>query len=1681
MYVASEALAWFDPALLTTEHLEHGSEDHQGVTNIITAFTHKRFKAQTLSDCALNSNHTHTTFKEFYSGKPKNSKTGAFIQSPEIGCRTERLSCPIDVNKEPFAHVVSAGGTYAVVTECIPQYLYIFDEKNDIVISRLRLSTDKTVSGELQTGEEEEEKEEEVFIDEHDLVSAIYLDPRGNFCIVRWRSGKAVYYYIPRRHHDKYSTDDMMMMMSHLKEERIKEEKTKKRHDIKGLEEEEEKDEHTRDMKPRKFPLYFRPSVIGGKQPFLLECVAWDLHNKSDVTTGDIIFGSSNGGILLICRLEKHGIMASRRLYQFPPPYRNHPIDSIAYTMISHSHDAQQRHVVLIAQKNRLFVFATPWSQRGSDIETAFDPERIRYHDMTPFYYSSSSSSSSYSKKYTTTGNSMVGSLFNYISVHGEVTSPTSCSQGCCHRMCSSTVSHQVDGTGMRTGVDISSLRLFSQVVIVEPHELMPNKKSTPITTNTVGMTETEKECTNKDKIESAPTFGGDELPPVFYWQYGNTLTHGIIMLTDESNVVEMEERYKNPTNINTTTTNNNNTSTTMRNYTNAQYSAIPQTPLRSPLCNEQKSIPLKQNPQRHLLPIGILSVVNLFQCLQSFLVQLQEPGTRHRSSMFSPPPIFSEKNINSHVSQFDGINLTGIERPYSPNYRINTGHEQLRSTGLSMTSTTGTEASGISRDEQGNKEEINMEKFVSFSAGYGHFILTTTQAVYGFCHLAALPFPQKAYEWKNRLVFNQNFRSGKLKNTTISGGSGSDSGDEMMIAFSSHDTGRSQLFHLFTKSNILLLRFRQGRRRCLQYVVQLLDAVCPIPETILKGNASDTTEEGYREKSEDQRSNPSPLTTMVGGIGGTVGVETHPVNSPTYTLWKSPLSFSSEDPFTPSSSRLGWKPLEASTPLSDAPILLLPASLQAQQGYNGNNTMASEELMKLHGSKAAVLPRDGVLSGHLDSGFSHITHYDTDNLYMMALRFAAVSPSLEERRELLPKVRHIYADYLFRQNRFLESAAQHGLAYEGPPYFNTLLVKFSKVAVDDMEPLILLLYLRLCGYEQHRRGVGSHSVEVCCLATWLISLLLERCNQLEKVEEEEKEKKDKSVIVIPTGIPTTTTTTSITSTSTTSGTIISLQNTEENSSLRVRSLKMMAYLRRKYNLRHPQYLMEQILFRYRTFLEWKGIRTAILRIAKLELSIALCSRLGRNEEVLLRLFLQQQRPLEGLVQLEQLTARTVLRGGGGVEISTVTATNTLGNLMESETRCSVSLLKSYWMRYASFLMRLYPCRFVRHGLIPFGAELSLGPMELIPALLLYNAKHNETVLEADAAAEVVLQRHTIEESLLEEERSRASYHAARLYLEHAIYTEGHRSESMLQLLLYFTARDGDDAAISHFFRELCESNETHRLEVSYAYRICSRFQRPIGCAWVSFIMGRHREALQMAILLQNEELAIHFIQSMKGEDVDGIRHELWKELAQTVSNRHGGSRRALQLVAASDGDLNVSDVLPYLCGDVMIREFREELLARVSSFGKTLEGLKQNIQASVKDMELLQSDKEAIQQRPITMPSSQRCIACGQAALTRPFVVFKGCRHVYHKTCFDARRASMEEHLQQQQQEQVQKDQHLDESFISLKSNKKGNDISTPGVEGDLECVLCSTRYLRLLLTNPLSKNLTGSLPRLP
>ncbi|RNF14516.1 vacuolar protein sorting protein 18 [Trypanosoma conorhini] len=1376
-------------------------------------------------------------------------------------------------------------------------------------------------------------------------------------------------------------------------------------------------------------------------RPFHVECLAWDPNNASDATTGDIILGSSSGGILLACRLETHGVVAARKLFQFPQPYSSHPIDGVAYVAASQSPDHPSRHVVLIAQGTRMFVFSSLWGNGGT-LEAAFDASLVDCKGVVPH----PTAASSYAVASPLCGGAGSsgggGGLMNYIGLSSEAAASTtasstpfvaSASVECRHRALSSTVA-PAETTVAHTAPDVAMPRLLSQVVIVDPRELIPTPPSALPASPAGGRGGASRG--GEAGPNSLPRVAANELPPVFFWQCGDTLTQGVILLTDLAGTAGAEASR--------TTTH---APPSLRKHELCCPPTMRSTGLTPP---SNTRVPLNVWRQS-LLPIGILSVVSLARLLQNFslLLRPQQGGTQ-RPPMFLCLPAGTDKNAAAAGSPPRPLGLRDVERLLLLRHGGQHGGGG-RFTLPSLAAPPRTTGPGLTAKGEGprpRESELQAaEKLVSVAVGYGHIVITTTRAVHVFCHLAALPLPQEAFRWKNALVFTRELVAPALEDTTAG-----TRGDDAVTVFCSHDVGRSQVFHLFAASYILDLRLRRRRRRS-QYVAQLVDAAHPV--------GAGTFQRGTAEQD-------APVTPQ-GRPSRTTGMahQQTPPPPPPPTSWRG--RFSSQ-PGTTSTTAPGVSSL--STPVLDLPSggscglvsPLLSTTFNLPSGYS-NDELCFEEWLRTQSDRAVNIPHIGALGGRLSVGFCTMEHYDVDSLYGMALRLAASASSEEERRELLPRLRHAYAARLFRQGRFLEAAAQHGLTMQGPPYLNTLLLEFSRVAANDMEPLILLVLLRLRGYARRRSGLADCSVELSCLTTWLVSLLLERCNQIGK--ERHGCRRDVAA----------------------SSLVAAAAMTEANAAavgaaeavgVHRRSLEMAAYLRRKYNLVNPRQLLEDAFTRYGAFVEWQAISPAVFGMASGELTNAICNRLGHHGEVLSRLFLQQEQPLEGLLHLE----RYGLGGHASVTVAAAAATTTTKTataMPPTEDVCNQprESLKTFWLQYASLLMRWCPCRFVRRGLIPFGSELGLTPMELIPALLLYDPRRNETVFEAEGTVDAVLQRHAIEDSLLAEERARANCHAAQLYLEHVIYTEGYTDECFLNLLLYFTARDGDDAALTRFFTELRANAMAHRLEVSYAYRVCWQFRRQLGCAWTCFITGGYAEAVRLAMKLRTEELAIHFIRSISGEGEKELRHTLWKRLATAAArSRSGGSVRALQLVAESEGDLDVSDVLPHLSGDVMMQEFREELLTSVSMFSNTLRDIKQTIEVSLKDVAALKRETEWVGRRPLILPSSQRCAGCGKTALTRPFVAFKGCRHVYHKTCFDAARTNIEEQLRSARESSTPPPP-------PPLPWPAGEEVRRSSLaEAELECVLCSPRYLRLLLTLPLSyinNNAPGGSLRLP
>ncbi|ESL12205.1 hypothetical protein TRSC58_00031 [Trypanosoma rangeli SC58] len=790
MYVASEKVAWFDPALLRLGQVTSSVDDFLEVREVVTTAVRRRFE-ETLTDCALNSSSVHAAAREFY-----NTMEGRRGVAAAIGCRVERPACPIDHSMEPLAHVVVAGGTYAAVTEPVPQHLYFFDQRNDIAISCLKLACGGRTSEKTPTADN-------FFIDECDVVAALFLEPRGNFCVVRWRSGKAAYYHIPRRssgHSRDYYHCHRPQSEGWPAE------------DVKSSEDEERLES---DMMPRRFPLQFCANVTGMLRPFYVECIAWDPNNTSDTTTGDVILGSSSGGILLACRLETHGIVAARRLYQFPQPYSSYPIDSVAYMTDLQSPEHPRRHVVLVAQNTRLFVFCSLWGQ-SSSLEAAFDTSLLDCKNVV----SNSTAAFSCAVSSPLSGgvsSSSGGGLMNYISVSNGATTTTatatipssffssSASVGCRHRALSSTVA-PADASVLHEGPEASRPRLLSCVVILHSRELLPTLPSASPAPSAGGREGASSR--GEAGANSPPTVATDKLPPVFFWQYGDTLTHGIILLTDLARTAGVEASQ----------------ATTHASTLMHRQEGYCSPAMRSPRPTSPFNTRLPLNVWQSLLPVGILSVVSLARLMQDFsaLLQSQQGGTQ-RPPMFRRVPVGADENVAAVCTPPRPLGVGDVERllvlRHGGRHGVGGCFTLPSLTTPSLKRNSGFCLKGEElRPSEGELQTA--EKLVSVAMGYGHIVLTTTRAVHVFCHFAALPLPQEAFQWKNALVFTQELVASAMGNTATG-----TRGDGVVTVFCSHDVGCSQVFHLFSATYIFDLRL--CRRRCrAQHVAQLVDAV---------------------------------------------------------------------------------------------------------------------------------------------------------------------------------------------------------------------------------------------------------------------------------------------------------------------------------------------------------------------------------------------------------------------------------------------------------------------------------------------------------------------------------------------------------------------------------------------------------------------------------------------------------------------------------------------------------------------------------------------------------------------------------------------------------------------------------------------------------------------------------------
>ena len=231
------------------------------------------------------------------------------------------------------------------------------------------------------------------------------------------------------------------------------------------------------------------------------------------------------------------------------------------------------------------------------------------------------------------------------------------------------------------------------------------------------------------------------------------------------------------------------------------------------------------------------------------------------------------------------------------------------------------------------------------------------------------------------------------------------------------------------------------------------------------------------------------------------------------------------------------------------------------------------------------------------------------------------------------------------------------------------------------------------------------------------------------------------------------------------------------------------------------------------------------------------------------------------------------------------------------------------------------------------------------------------------------------------------------------------RRQCLYNLLLHLlaTTHSVPDSEVAAFLEGL----PPNAIDSTYAYRVCMANGRPAAALQILFALGFVDDAIDQSLLLRDVASAVTFIKKMRrgggGESGRTRRRELWRRVVAFVAeeDKVGGAQSALNLIAESNGDINVSHVLPLLSDDVIVSTFTNELDRNVRVFGSELQSLQSLITQSERETEALKAEHRAEASRRVVFDQTARCAACGQQVLTDHHpVFFRRCRHVFHASC---------------------------------------------------------------------------------
>ncbi|CAI4219541.1 unnamed protein product [Parascedosporium putredinis] len=146
-----------------------------------------------------------------------------------------------------------------------------------------------------------------------------------------------------------------------------------------------------------------------------------------------------------------------------------------------------------------------------------------------------------------------------------------------------------------------------------------------------------------------------------------------------------------------------------------------------------------------------------------------------------------------------------------------------------------------------------------------------------------------------------------------------------------------------------------------------------------------------------------------------------------------------------------------------------------------------------------------------------------------------------------------------------------------------------------------------------------------------------------------------------------------------------------------------------------------------------------------------------------------------------------------------------------------------------------------------------------------------------------------------------------------------------------------------------------------FALRLCIEHHRTLSCVHIYTSMGQYLQAVDLA--LSHNEVELAAIIADRPQSNPGLRKRLWLAVARKVVTQSDSIKSAIDFLKRCDL-LRIEDLIPFFPDFVVIDDFKEEICAALEDYGRSIDGLRREMDESSQTAAHIKLDIAALDHR---------------------------------------------------------------------------------------------------------------------